>query len=551
MAETTIKLDQAHSDGRVVQGWALGKTLGKGGYSWVKAGRHVETGKMYALKFLGKETKSRQAEEQTQQVQTEIEVLKRVNHKNIIKLYAYNLNCPYTKSDGNIVDTIMLVLEMAPCGELFDILFYTKALPEILARTYFFQLLGALEHLHSKGVTHRDLKPQNMLLDENYNLKLTDFGLSKVHTSNNRVMSTTYVGTKGYQAPELLMNRRYTNAMDIFSCGVILFIMLTGYPPFEQSDPQKDNWYKYIATERYERFWKKHRDCGVPVAARNIIERMVCYQPLKRAKMKEVFDDEWVQGKKLEGADLVKGVRAVHTSACEAKKKDKRKQEMLQYSNRRALNPEIPPLTMEDVTDAQMTTLVLAKDDPVEKNTKADMFLLGMKKLLFDKDEHKKERGFKGKNYNDEVFRFVADECEIDEIACIAKAVLKWVDEKSGECSLVVMCKIRKNMDNKILAVFHRPKDHAKMFGAVFRELHFQLKDCVAAVAGPEDLKVKLQVLTEVENEEEMLMKSVSRFSLEAHRLGFDKEIDAILGQKVEFKLPKASASDEQKEGSA
>lgn len=527
---TTMKLDQAYSDGRVVQGWALGKTLGKGGYSWVKAGRHVETGKMYALKFLGKETKSRQAEEQTQQVQTEIEVLKRVNHKNIIKLYAYNLNCPYTKSDGKIVDTIMLVLEMAPCGELFDILFYTKALPEILARTYFFQLLGALEHLHAKGVTHRDLKPQNMLLDENYNLKVTDFGLSKVHTSNNRVMSTTYVGTKGYQAPELLMNRRYTNAMDIFSCGVILFIMLTGYPPFEQSDPQKDNWYKYIATERYEKFWKKHRDCGVPTAARHIIQRMVCYQPLKRAKMKEIFDDDWVKGEKLQGAALVKGVTDVHSRACEAKKKDKRKQEMLQYSNRRALNPEIPLLTMADVTDAQMTTLVLAKDDPLEINTKADMFLLGMKKLLFDeKDNPMKERGFTGKDHNEEPFHFVADKCEIDEKGCIATADLKWNEEK--ECTLMVMCKIRKNLAGKILAIFPRPNDHTRMFAAVYNELHFQLKEHVAAVAGPEDLKV--QVVKKIESEEDRLMKSIAGFALKSRGRGFDKDIDALLGQRL------------------
>jgi len=550
MAEKKLQMEEAFSDGRVIQGWALGKTLGKGGYSWVKAGRHEETGKMYALKFLGKEKKSRAAEEQTQQVQTEIEVLKRVNHRNIIKLYAYNLNCPYTKSDKTVVDTIMLVLEMATGGELFDILFYTKALPAILARTYFYQLMEAVQHLHEKGVTHRDLKPQNMLLDENFNLKVTDFGLSKVHTTPNKVMSTTYVGTKGYQAPELLMNRRYTNAMDVFSCGVILFIMMTGYPPFEQSDPQNDPWYKYIATGRYAKFWKKHRDCGVPDGAKPIIEKMVTYQPLKRAKVQDVLDDAWVNDKRLEASELANAIREIHTEACLRKKNDKRKQEMLNHSNRRNLKiEELPDLERLDVLDAG-TTLVLKEKI---SDREVEDVLLNIQKLLRGTDLKK---GFFGRDENNKRFNYFGEadmddekwslECRLDYIQKVLveegedkpeqKEGEDKPEQKEGEeekrrdrkMKLEFKVKVRKTHSGIYLAVFKKAmtvrkkeefngkiieyesncQEGDKLYKNLFGELMFQLRNLVAEIASPKHFTegVKRKKATSFSEESAYLM---------------------------------------------
>lgn len=179
------------------------------------------------------------------QVETEIEALKNIRHQNVMKLYAYNLNAQYPKAKGNAADdthgqketnsnndyipTILLVLEYAPGGELFDILYYTSALKEAVARTYFKQIISGLEACHNANVVHRDLKPQNLLLDAKYNIKITDFGLSKIiQSDNDHIMKTTYVGTRGYQAPELLLNRAYDLKCDIFSVGVILFILLAG-----------------------------------------------------------------------------------------------------------------------------------------------------------------------------------------------------------------------------------------------------------------------------------------------------------------------------------
>ena len=90
-----------------------------------------------------------------------------------------------------------------------------------MARTYFKQIINGLEACHNAGVAHRDIKPQNLLLDSRFNIKLTDFGLSKVFESDaDAIMKTTYVGTRGYQAPELLLDQPYDLACDVFSMGL-------------------------------------------------------------------------------------------------------------------------------------------------------------------------------------------------------------------------------------------------------------------------------------------------------------------------------------------
>ena len=110
-------------------------------------------------------------------------------------------------------DVMLLVLEYMSGGELFDILYYTNALSEVLARTYFHQLMAGVEALHSRHINHRDLKPQNLLLDKRYILKISDFGLSKIMSPNEDGMMQTYkVGTRGYQSPEIILNKPYTSA---------------------------------------------------------------------------------------------------------------------------------------------------------------------------------------------------------------------------------------------------------------------------------------------------------------------------------------------------
>eukprot|EP01084_Bolivina_argentea_P202097 345362_1 len=268
---------------RTIGRWYIGKTIGKGSYSWIKKGYDKKTGKCVSLTFMAKVDEN-WTKEQSKEVVTNIESLKQINHPNVLKLYTYNLNARYPTKKNEKIDTVLLVCEYAPNGTLFDILYYTLALEPILTRTYFRQSIFGLEACHNAGVAHRDIKPQNLLLDSRFNIKLTDFGLSKVFESDaDAIMKTTYVGTRGYQAPELLLDKPYDLACDIFSMGVVLFILITGYPPFEQAH-YSDRWFRPLAKGDYAKFWKYHAGCSISNDAKckDLLVKMLAYDPKQR-----------------------------------------------------------------------------------------------------------------------------------------------------------------------------------------------------------------------------------------------------------------------------
>lgn len=319
---------------RIVNHWKLGKTLGKGAYGLVKEGIHITNGKKYALKFMTKD--SAWPESEREKVATEIQSLQLVRHKHVMKLFAYDLSCQYPKEEkdgGGTVETVLLVLELCPGGELFDILYYTNKLPQILARTYFRQLIDGLEAVHNEGITHRDLKPQNLLLDGRYNLKLIDFGLANIFEGNPaeeiNLLKTSAVGTKGYQSPEIVLGREYTKLCDIFACGVILFVMLTGYPPFETANARTDKWYKKIAAKKYNKFWQRHAGCGIEdEELQDLICGMLTYQPNERLTLQQVKESSWFNDEILEGEELAFAMKDRHRASVEAKKKDIRQTEL-------------------------------------------------------------------------------------------------------------------------------------------------------------------------------------------------------------------------------
>jgi len=341
---------------RIIGRWTIGATLGKGGYSWVKRGQDIKTGKIVALKFMEKADVS-WVKEQAKQVETEIEALKNIRHQNVMKLYAYNLNAQYPTATGaaakddthgnkkrdseqKYIDTILLVLEYAPGGELFDILYYTSALKETVARTYFKQIINGLEACHNANVVHRDLKPQNLLLDSKFNLKITDFGLSKIIQSDaDAVMKTTYVGTRGYQAPELLLNQKYDLKCDIFSVGVILFILMAGYPPFEQAS-KNDKWFKPLMQGKIDKFWKAHQKS--PIAkipeAKDMLTKMLAFNPKDRIDIEGIKKHPWMQGTVLKQKELILEIKDRHRKAEKKRRQDVRKMQDLAQS----INPNRP-----------------------------------------------------------------------------------------------------------------------------------------------------------------------------------------------------------------
>jgi len=316
---------------RCVGQYEIKETLGKGGYSWVKKGVDNKTGTIVALKFMSRADKSWE-KEQADQVRTEIKSMIKIKSKNVMKLFAYNLNCIYPERNGDTLNTILLVLEFCPGGELFDILYYTQQLDDKTARTYFLQMMDGLQACHDAGIVHRDLKPQNLLMDAKYQLKITDFGLSKLcKDANTAVMKTHYVGTRGYQAPELLKRKRYGKACDIFSAGVVLFILLTGYPPFEQA-AKGDKWYLPLVQKNPDKFWSQHKGCGVKPDAQELITEMLAYHPRDRIEIDNILKTDFCQGETHSPEELYNVLRKRHRETSSRRKKDKKKMNEMQHS---------------------------------------------------------------------------------------------------------------------------------------------------------------------------------------------------------------------------
>jgi len=310
---------------RRVGKYEIYETLGKGGYSWVKRGYDTQNETVVALKFQARVT-DEWALEQAEQVRTEIKSLTSMRHEHVTKLYAYNLSARYMQKDGTPLKCILFVLEYCPGGELFDILYYTERMTERMARTYFHQMVNGLAACHKTGIVHRDLKPQNLLMDADFKLKISDFGLSKIIESDaDFLMRSTYVGTRGYQAPELLLNKKYSNMIDIFSLGVVFFIMLAGYPPFERAH-KTDKWYYPLTKGDNKGFWEKHKNCKIPNDVRDLVTGMLAYKPRTRWTIAEIKKHPWWSGRIMKDEDLKAAVLKKYNKAIQKKSKDPRKQ---------------------------------------------------------------------------------------------------------------------------------------------------------------------------------------------------------------------------------
>ncbi|KAL9267648.1 CBL-interacting serine/threonine-protein kinase 21-like protein [Drosera capensis] len=216
--------------------YKLGRTIGEGAFGKVKMAKNTVSGEMVAIKIIDKVTVMEN--NLIYQVQREIKTMRLLNHPNIIRIH----EVLGTRSK------IYIVMEYVSGGQLSDKLSYSKRLTEGEARQLFQQLVDAVGYCHCRGVYHRDLKPQNLLLDSYGNLKISDFGLSTQR--KQEAMLSTACGSPCYVAPELLRKKGYEGAAaDVWSCGVILFELLAGYLPFD--DHNLINLYKKILRANY------------------------------------------------------------------------------------------------------------------------------------------------------------------------------------------------------------------------------------------------------------------------------------------------------------
>lgn len=260
---------------RKVGKYEIGRTIGEGTFAKVKFAQNTETGESVAMKILDRNTiiKHKMAD----QIKREISIMKLVRHPYVVRLH--EVLASRTK--------IYIILEFITGGELFDKIVHHGRLSEAEARRYFQQLIDGVDYCHSKGVYHRDLKPENLLLDSLGNMKISDFGLSALPEQGVSMLRTT-CGTPNYVAPEVLSHKGYNGApADVWSCGVILYVLMAGYLPFDELD----------LTTLYSKIDRADFSCPAwfPVGAKSLIQRILDPNPEHRITIEQIRNDEWFQ----------------------------------------------------------------------------------------------------------------------------------------------------------------------------------------------------------------------------------------------------------------
>ena len=317
-------LESKHDARKTIGDWYVGSLLGKGGFGQVLMGIDRITGEQVALKFI--KTNKIPANF----LASEIDAFQKINHDNVIKLICFNLN---VFGNNNIM---LLCFEFAQYGELFDILDACDHFDQGVTLIYLKQIINALKACHDINIIHRDLKPQNLLIGENFELKIADFGMCNIKKSSNQSTmefeskTDNYrVGTRQYMAPEIIINActndndtkdtefdtndiEISKSCDIFSLGVIVWQMLNGIKstPFESAS-SNDKSYKLIIEKKYNIFWENNKNTvlinenksninvnvNVDVNVKqikNLLECMFEFDPRKRIRAKQLLAHPWI-----------------------------------------------------------------------------------------------------------------------------------------------------------------------------------------------------------------------------------------------------------------
>jgi calcium-dependent protein kinase len=258
--------------------------IGKGSFGSVFKVHHKKTNQFRAMKVIKRETINLQDDDR--KFLKEIEILCKADHPNIIRIYEY------------FVDEInfYLIMEFVSGGELYDTITSWKDFNERKAAYIMKQILSAVSYLHSSKIIHRDLKPENMLVEnkrknksgeEEINIKIIDFGTCNFIDKNAKL--SLKVGSPYYIAPEVL-KRNYNEKCDIWSCGVILYVLLVGYPPFSGSST--DDLLRKVSKGQYSlegSYWKK-----ISQSAKDLVIKMLEINPSKRLSAEESLKHEWI-----------------------------------------------------------------------------------------------------------------------------------------------------------------------------------------------------------------------------------------------------------------
>ncbi|XP_056265482.1 maternal embryonic leucine zipper kinase [Pseudoliparis swirei] len=249
------------------------ETIGSGGFAKVKMGRHILTGEKVAIKIMNKKDLG----VDLPRVKVEIEAMKNLSHQHVCRLY-------------HVIETstqIFMVLEYCQGGELFDYIIAKDRLSEEETRVFFRQIVSALAYVHSQGYAHRDLKPENLLIDEDYNLKLIDFGLCAKPKGGLGYELMTCCGSPAYAAPELIQGKAYIGSeADVWSMGVLLFALLCGHLPFDDDNCMV--LYRKITRGKYD------NPQWLSPGSVLLLNQMIQVEPKRRLSVRQLLDHPWV-----------------------------------------------------------------------------------------------------------------------------------------------------------------------------------------------------------------------------------------------------------------
>ncbi|KAI5303152.1 TFIIH complex serine/threonine-protein kinase subunit kin28 [Ascosphaera pollenicola] len=271
----------------------VSKTIGQGAYACIKRACPVKSDSpIFAVKFVHKEYASRNGRMTPRQLQLEVTLHKHIGmHENIIAFYQTGENSIWR----------WIAMELAEGGDLFDKIEADEGVGEDIAHAYFVQLINAVDYMHSKGVGHRDIKPENILLSADGNLKIADFGLATLFRYNGKEkLSVSLCGSPPYIAPEVISRSTRDNAkgsgyradlVDIWSCGVVLFVLLVGNTPWDSPTEESYEFCEYVKSNLNpeDDLWAR-----LPPAAASLLRGMMHPDATQRLTMKSIRQHPWV-----------------------------------------------------------------------------------------------------------------------------------------------------------------------------------------------------------------------------------------------------------------
>ena len=277
------------TDKNVISNYKYIRTIGEGTFGKVKLAIHILTGEKVAIKILEKNLIKGKRE--YEKIEREIKYLKLFTHPNIIKIYEVIENS----------SSFFIVMEYAPGGELFNYIVEKEKLSEKETSFFLYQIIQGVKEIHKKKICHRDIKPENLLFTKNKIIKIIDFGLSSEYEN----YLSTPCGSPCYASPEMIEGKKYNGlSVDLWACGIILFAMLCGYLPFD--DTNNDGLFQKILDGKIDYPDPIEDDIYLSEDALDLIEKILTANPNKRIGIEEILEHPFMEYGKIEYNRIIK-----------------------------------------------------------------------------------------------------------------------------------------------------------------------------------------------------------------------------------------------------